>query len=323
MRALERVLVIGGAGFLGSRLCARLLADGAQRVWCVDDLSTSSAANLSAVQRLSGLEFIEHDIVQGFEDPGRLGPLDAVFHLASPASPPDYLRMPIATLRVGAQGTMVALGIAEACRARFVLASTSEVYGDPLVHPQPESYWGNVNPIGVRSVYDEAKRFAEALTFAYRRARDADVGVARIFNSYGPGMRPDDGRMVPTFCGQALRGEPITVAGTGRQTRSLCYVDDTIAGLIALATHDVTGPINIGGPDELTVLQVAELIRERAGSTSPVRHVPAAQDDPRRRCPDIRRARELLGWEPKVGPAEGLDTTIAWFRNQIDFAATV
>lgn len=323
MRALERVLVIGGAGFLGSRLCARLLADGAQRVWCVDDLSTSSAANLSAVQRLSGVEFIEHDIVQGFEDPGRLGPLDAVFHLASPASPPDYLRMPIATLRVGAQGTMVALGIAEACRARFVLASTSEVYGDPLVHPQPESYWGNVNPIGVRSVYDEAKRFAEALTFAYRRARDADVGVARIFNSYGPGMRPDDGRMVPTFCGQALRGEPITVAGTGRQTRSLCYVDDTIAGLIALATHDVTGPINIGGPDELTVLQVAELIRERSGSRSPIRHVAAAQDDPRRRCPDIRRARELLGWEPKVGAADGFDTTIAWFRSQIDFAATV
>ncbi len=323
MRALERVLITGGAGFLGSRLCGRLLAEGTQRIWCVDDLSTSSAANLSAVQHLCGLEFIEHDIAQGIADPGRFGPLDAVFHLASPASPPDYLRLPIATLRVGGQGTAVALGIAEAGRARFVLASTSEVYGDPLVHPQPESYWGNVNPIGLRSVYDEAKRFAEALTFAYRRARNADVGVARIFNSYGPGMRPDDGRMVPTFCGQALRGEPITVAGTGRQTRSLCYVDDTIAGLIALAARDVTGPINIGSPDELTVLQVAELIRERAGSQSPIRHVAAAEDDPRRRCPDIRRARESLGWEPKVDASEGLDATIDWFRSQIDFTATV
>ncbi|OBG31505.1 NAD-dependent epimerase/dehydratase family protein [Mycolicibacter heraklionensis] len=323
MRALRRVLITGGAGFLGSRLCARLLADGTQRIWCVDDLSTSSATNLSAVQRLRGVDFVEHDIAQGFDDPGWFGPLDAVFHLASPASPPDYLRLPIATLRAGGQGTAVALGIAEACRARFVLASTSEVYGDPLVHPQPESYWGNVNPIGLRSVYDEAKRFAEALTFAYRRARNADVGVARIFNSYGPGMRPDDGRMVPTFCGQALRGEPITVAGTGRQTRSLCYVDDTIDGLIALAARDVTGPINIGSPAEFTVLQVAELIRERSGSQSPIRYVAAADDDPRRRCPDIRRAREFLDWEPKVNVPDGLEATIAWFRSQIDFTATV
>ena len=323
MRALDRVLVTGGAGFLGTRLCALLLETGAQRVWCIDDLSTASAANRSAVQQLSGIEFVEHDIAEGFADPGRFGPLDAVFHLASAASPPDYLRMPIATLRAGAQGTAAALAIAEASRARFVLASTSEVYGDPLIHPQPETYWGNVNPVGLRSVYDEAKRFAEALTFAYRRARAADVGVARIFNSYGPGMRLDDGRMVPTFCGQALRGAPITVAGTGRQTRSLCYVDDTIAGLIALAACDVAGPINIGSPEELTVLEVAELIRARSGSTSPIRHIAAAQDDPRRRCPDIRRARELLGWAPKVGAADGLDATIAWFRPQIDVTATV
>lgn len=323
MRALDRVLVTGGAGFLGTRLCALLLETGAQRVWCIDDLSTASAANRSAVQQLSGIEFVEHDIAEGFADPGRFGPLDAVFHLASAASPPDYLRMPIATLRAGAQGTAAALAIAEASRARFVLASTSEVYGDPLIHPQPETYWGNVNPVGLRSVYDEAKRFAEALTFAYRRARAADVGVARIFNSYGPGMRLDDGRMVPTFCGQALRGAPITVAGTGRQTRSLCYVDDTIAGLIALAARDVAGPINIGSPEELTVLEVAELIRARSGSTSPIRHIAAAQDDPRRRCPDIRRARESLGWAPKVGAADGLDATIAWFRPQIDVTATV
>lgn len=323
MRTLDRVLITGGAGFLGSRLCALLLDGGARRVWCIDDLSTSSAANISAVQGLSGVEFVERDITEGFEDPGRFGPLDAVFHLASAASPPDYLRLPIATLRAGAQGTAAALDIAEACRARFVLASTSEVYGDPLVHPQPETYWGNVNPIGLRSVYDEAKRYAEALTFAHRRARSADVGVARIFNSYGPGMRADDGRMVPTFCGQALRGEPITVAGTGRQTRSLCYVDDTVTGLIALAARDVTGPVNLGGPDELTVLHVAELIRERSGSASPIRHIAAAEDDPRRRCPDIRRAREALGWAPTVGAAEGLDATIAWFRRQIAATATV
>ncbi|GFG68519.1 NAD-dependent epimerase/dehydratase family protein [Mycolicibacter senuensis] len=323
MRALDRVLITGGAGFLGSRLCTLLLAEGAQRVWCVDDLSTASEANLAVVQQLSGVEFVEHDIAEGFPDPRRFGPLDAVLHLASAASPPDYLRLPIPTLRAGAQGTAAALAMAEACGARFVLASTSEVYGDPLVHPQDESYWGNVNPIGLRSVYDEAKRFAEALTFAYQRARGADAGVARIFNSYGPGMRLDDGRMVPTFCGQALRGEPITVAGTGRQTRSLCYVDDTVAGLIALTRHDVSGPVNIGSPDELTVLEVAELIRERSGSASPIRHIAAAEDDPQRRCPDIRRARESLGWAPKVGAAEGLDATIAWFRTQIDATATV
>lgn len=319
MRALERVLVTGGAGFLGSRLCSLLVAGGARRVWCVDDLSTTSPANLVAVQRLRGLEFVERDVAQGLENPGQFGPLDVVFHLASPASPPDYLRLPIATLRAGGQGTAVALGIAEACRARFVLASTSEVYGDPLVHPQTESYWGNVNPIGIRSVYDEAKRFAEALTFAYCRARNADVGVARIFNSYGPGMRGDDGRMVPTFCTQALRDEPITVAGTGCQTRSLCFVDDTVAGLIALAARSVSGPINLGSPEELRVLQVAELIRELSGSQSPIRHIAAAPDDPRRRCPDIRLAHDALDWEPKTAAREGLAMTIDWFRSQIGF----
>ncbi|MCV7085978.1 NAD-dependent epimerase/dehydratase family protein [Mycolicibacter hiberniae] len=321
MHALDRVLIAGGAGFLGSRLCAALLARGAQRVWCVDDLSTSSAANFAAVSRLGGLEFVEHDITLGFDDPTRFGPLDAVFHLASPASPADYLRLPIATLRAGAAGTLAALRLAEACRARFVLASTSEVYGDPTVHPQTESNWGNVNPIGPRSVYGEAKRYAEALSFAYHRSREADIGVARIFDSYGPGMRPDDGRMVPTFCRQALRGEPITVAGTGLQTRSLCFVDDTLAGLIALAERDVTGPVNIGSPDELTVLHVAELIREVSASVSPIRHVPAAPDDPRRRCPDIRRALEALQWHPVVGAAEGLERTVSWCRSQIGFTA--
>ena len=317
MVRLDRVLVIGGAGFLGARLCDRLLDRGARRVWCVDNLSTSPRAGLAGLRERPGFEFIEHDITEPLDGAALFGSLDAVFHLASPASPVDYLRLPLETLRVGAHGTAVAIEVAERCRARFVLASTSEVYGDPLLHPQPESYWGNVNPIGPRSVYDEAKRFAEALTFAQRRARGADVAVARIFNSYGPGMRHDDGRMVPTFCWQALLGQPIGVAGDGRQTRSLCYVDDTVAGLIALAASDITGPVNIGNPTEHSVLSVAELIRGLVGSASPIEHGPAAQDDPRRRCPDIRLARQALGWEPRISAEEGLARTIAWFHRQI------
>jgi nucleoside-diphosphate-sugar epimerase len=239
-----------------------------------------------------------------------------VFHLASPASPVDYMRLPVQTLRTGALGTANALDIAERCGARMVLASTSEVYGDPLQHPQAETYWGNVNPVGPRSVYDEAKRFAEALTFAYRRVRSADVGVARIFNTYGPRMRSDDGRMVPTFCTQALAGEPITVAGSGQQTRSLCYVDETVDALLALARSDCAGPVNVGNPTELSVLHIAELIRDLSGSRSPIHFLPAAEDDPQRRCPDITLARDRLGWRPRVPYRAGLEVTVEWFRAQ-------
>ncbi|MCW2653295.1 MAG: epimerase [Mycobacterium sp.] len=311
----NRVLVTGGAGFLGNHLCHRLLDRGTEVV-CVDDLSTSGPGNVADLGRRSGLQFVEHDITETSGDPRLNHPFDAVFHLASPASPPDYQRLPVQTLRVGAHGTSVALDIAERSGARFVLASTSEVYGDPLEHPQRETYWGNVNPVGPRSVYDEAKRFAEALVFAYHRSRHGDVAVARIFNTYGPRMRADDGRMVPTFCRQALSDEPITVSGNGRQTRSLCHVDDTVAALLALADADITGPVNIGNPTELTVLEVAEMIRELARSSSPIHYVAAAQDDPQRRCPDIRLAREQLGWEPKVPPQEGLAETVAWFRGR-------
>jgi dTDP-glucose 4,6-dehydratase len=315
MRAFNRVLVTGGAGFLGFHLCDRLLADGAHVV-CVDDLSTSSPANAAELRGRSGLDFIEHDITNAPGDPLRRMRFDTVFHLASPASPPDYLRLPVETLRAGADGTAVALDIAHRSKARLVLASTSEVYGDPLAHPQHETYWGNVNPIGPRSVYDEAKRFAEALVFAHRRSRGADVAVARIFNTYGPRMRWNDGRMVPTFCGQALRNEPITVAGSGEQTRSLCHVDDTVGGLLALAASGFAGPVNIGNPTELTVLRVAEIIRDFARSTSPIHYVPAVEDDPKRRCPDIRTARRELGWEPRVRAEDGLAETVSWFRSQ-------
>jgi dTDP-glucose 4,6-dehydratase len=315
MRAFNRVLVTGGAGFLGFHLCDRLLADGA-RVFCVDDLSTSSPTNAAELRGRSGLEFIEHDITEALGDPLHGTRFDTVFHLASPASPPDYLRLPVETLRAGADGTAVALDIAQRSRARFVLASTSEVYGDPLAHPQHETYWGNVNPIGPRSVYDEAKRFAEALVFAHHRSRGADVAVARIFNTYGPRMRWDDGRMVPTFCGQALRNQPITVAGSGEQTRSLCHVDDTVRGLLALAASEFAGPVNIGNPTELTVLRVAEIIRDIARSTSPIHYVPAVEDDPKRRCPDIGTARQKLGWEPTVRAEDGLAETVNWFRSQ-------
>jgi dTDP-glucose 4,6-dehydratase len=313
VRSLSRVLVTGGAGFLGVHLCDRLLAADVEVV-SVDDLSTSAPG---AADRPSGrpmYRFVRQDIC----DPRAIDILgtsfDAVFHLASPASPIDYQRLPISTLRTGSAGTATALEIAERAGARFVLASTSEVYGDPEVHPQHESYWGHVNPVGPRSMYDEAKRYAEALTFAHHRLGRVNVGVARIFNTYGPGMRPDDGRMVPTFCRQALRSEPLTVSGTGMQTRSLCYVDDTVAGLIALAHSDFSGPVNIGNPTELTVRAVAELIRELAGSNSPIEFTPPAADDPQRRCPDITLARRELGWEPRVDYRTGLSTTVQWFR---------
>lgn len=313
MGEIKRALVTGGAGFLGGHLCERLLDDGA-KVICVDDLSTSAQKAATPLHERDGYRFVRHDISRSWTDlPLRPAP-DTVFHLASPASPLDYLRLPVQTMRAGAIGTVNALDIAEQSNARFVLASTSEVYGDPLEHPQLETYWGNVNPIGPRSVYDEAKRFAEALTFAYRRGRSADVGVARIFNTYGPRMRSDDGRIVPTFCMQALDGSPITVNGDGTQTRSLCYVDDTVDALVKLARSDHPGPVNIGNPTEMTVLAIAEVIRDLAGSSSPVQYRPAMQDDPLRRCPDITRAAEQLDWRPRVGHREGLARTIEWFR---------
>lgn len=315
MRSLSRVLVTGGAGFLGTHLCDQLLGAGVEVV-SVDDLSTSPADGPTRLAEHPGCRFVQHDVC----DPGLLDEVgssfDVVFHLASAASPIDYQRRPVETLRTGSAGTATALEIAERGGARFILTSTSEVYGDPELHPQVETYWGNVNPVGPRSVYDEAKRYAEALTFAYHRLGRVEVGVARIFNTYGPGMRAEDGRMVPTFCYQALRGDPLTVSGTGLQTRSLCYVDDTIAGLLALAHNDFSGPVNIGNPTELTVLAAAELIRDLAASKSTIQFTPPATDDPQRRCPDITLARERLGWQPRVDYRTGLSTTLAWFRAQ-------
>ncbi|OFJ50976.1 epimerase [Mycolicibacterium grossiae] len=312
-----RALVTGGCGFVGGHLCEALLDRGVE-VTCLDDLSTSAPDAAMRLANRTGYRFVRHDVADPL--PGELldEPADVVYHLASPASPVDYLRMPTATLRTGSQGTANALDYAERHGARLVLASTSEVYGDPLRHPQREDYWGNVNPIGPRSVYDEAKRFAEALAFAHHRERGTSIGVARIFNTHGPRMRADDGRAVPTFCRQALLGEPITVSGNGSQTRSLCFVDDTVRGLIALGESDVTGPVNIGNPEERTVLEIAEMVRELAGSASPIEFVPAVVDDPFRRCPDIGLAAEQLGWRPLVGYREGLATTVEWFHRQAD-----
>jgi dTDP-glucose 4,6-dehydratase len=309
MRELNRVMVTGGAGFLGSHLCEGLLDRGAE-VICVDNGATSMLDAPARLRDRPGYRFILHDI--GHPLPTLAG-VDTVFHLASPASPVDYQRMPVQTLTTNSAGTANALDYAVRCDARFVLASTSEVYGDPLVHPQREDYWGNVNPVGPRSVYDEGKRYAEALTFAYARARDADIGVARLFNTYGPRMRRGDGRIVPTFCDQALAGEPITVHGSGRQTRSLCYVDDTVDALLALGRAECQGPINIGNPDELTVLAIAELIRDLANSASPISWVAGVEDDPQRRCPDIAEAGRQLGWKPQVECRDGLAKTIEWF----------
>jgi dTDP-glucose 4,6-dehydratase len=319
MRSMSRVLVTGGAGFLGVHLCDRLLGAGVEVV-SVDDLSTSPPGAAAGLTGRPGYHFVQRNICDADAVQILGSSFDTVFHLASPASPADYQRLPIDTLRAGSAGTATALEIAERAGARFVLASTSEVYGDPESHPQHETYWGNVNPVGPRSMYDEAKRYAEALTFAYHRLGRADVGVARIFNTYGPGMRPDDGRMVPTFCRQALRGEPLTVSGTGLQTRSLCYVDDTVTALIALTHRDFSGPVNIGNPTELTVRAVAETIRDLAGSNSTIQLIPPAVDDPQRRCPDITLARRELGWEPRVDYRSGLSTTVAWFRRLADEA---
>ena len=310
---MARAVVTGGAGFLGSHLCRRLLERG-DEVVCVDNLSTSSVDSLSGLLGRPGFEFMEHDVSK-FTDVG--GPVDAVLHFASPASPADYLRMPIQTLKVGSLGTHNGLGLALSKEAVFLLASTSEVYGDPQVHPQPETYQGHVDPVGPRGVYDEAKRFAEAMTMAYHRHHGLDTRIVRIFNTYGPRMRPDDGRVVSNFIIQALRGLPLTVHGDGAQTRSFCYVDDQVRGLLALLDRDVRVPVNIGNPDEVTVAELADLVLEVTGSGSPITHGDPPPDDPGRRCPDIGRARRCLGWEPEVGLRDGVERTVAWFASRL------
>jgi dTDP-glucose 4,6-dehydratase len=294
-------VVTGGAGFLGSHLCDSLARDG-YRVICVDNLETGSLQN---VEHLRGGEFVflNHDITNHIAIDE---PIDVIYHLASPASPIDYLRLPLQTLKVGSLGTHNALGLAKWKRARFLLASTSEVYGDPLIHPQPETYWGNVNPIGPRGVYDEAKRYAEALTMAYHRQQGVDTCIVRIFNTYGPRMRPHDGRAIPTFVRQALANEPLTVFGDGSQTRSFCYVDDLIRGLMALAQSGEHLPVNIGNPAEYTLLELAQKVVEATGSTSEIVFEALPVDDPKVRQPDITRARQLLGWEPQVSLEDGL-----------------
>jgi dTDP-glucose 4,6-dehydratase len=304
-----RALVTGGAGFLGSHLCERLIAEG-YLVVCVDNLSTGVRENVVHLEGDPGFEYVHHDVTLPLRIEGRL---DEVYHFASPASPKDFERIPIQILMAGSAGTHNALDLALARDARFLLASSSEVYGDPLVHPQHEDYRGNVSTTGVRSVYDEAKRFAEALTTAYRRHRGLNAYIARIFNAYGPKSKLDDGRVVPTFISQALAGTPLTVYGDGTQTRSLQYVDDLVEGVYRLMQSDEDRPVNIGNPVEYTVREIAEMVIELSGSRSEIVYQPLPRDDPRRRCPDISRARETLGWEPRTPAMEGLKRTLAWF----------
>ena len=308
---MARAVVTGGAGFLGSHLCHSLLQRG-HEVVCVDNLATGAQSNVDRLDRSPGFTLIRHDVSE-FLEVG--GPVDAVLHFASPASPADYLRMPIQTLKVGSLGTHNALGLARVKGARFLLASTSEVYGDPQVHPQHEDYCGWVDPVGTRGVYDEAKRFAEAMTMAYRRYHGVDTGIARIFNTYGPRMRPDDGRVISSFVTAALLRHPLEIFGDGSQTRSFCYVDDTVTALLALLESGVSEPVNIGNPEEITVGDLARRVLATTGSVSPVVHTRPMPDDPARRCPDISRARDLLGWIPQVPLEEGLARTAAWFRS--------
>ena len=307
-------MITGGAGFLGSHLCERLLRDGYE-VLCLDNFLTGTPNNIEHLLGDDRFRLLKVDVTDWIHISG---PVDAVLHFASPASPADYLQLPIQTLKVGSVGTFHAVGLAQEKGARFLLASTSEVYGDPQVHPQPETYWGHVNPVGPRGVYDEAKRFAEAMTVAYRDHREVDAAIVRIFNTFGPRMRPDDGRAIPTFISQALRGEPITVAGDGSQTRSVCYVDDLVDGIVRLLQSTLPGPVNIGNPHEFSVLELAELIRELAGSSSPIEIVALPQDDPLVRRPDITLATRDLGWTPQVDVADGLRRTIDWFRTHPD-----
>ncbi|MFG2466077.1 NAD-dependent epimerase/dehydratase family protein [Streptomyces canus] len=312
----RRALVTGGAGFVGSHLCGRLLDTGCDVV-CLDNLATGSRSNVAALQQQAGFSFVRADATDPAAWRALPGRFDLVLHFACPASPADYLRLPLETLDVGSTGTRLALERARADGARFLLASTSEVYGDPLEHPQHEGYWGNVNPIGPRSVYDESKRFAEALVTAHRQVHGTDTAIVRIFNTYGPRMRTGDGRAVPAFISQALDGMPLTVAGDGGQTRSLCYVDDTVDGVLALAASGEPGPVNIGGGEEITMLDLARRIVEITGSASPIHFVERPVDDPARRRPDTRLAQERLGWKPRVDWTEGLKRTVGWFTRSV------
>ena len=310
-----KVLVLGAAGFIGSHLCDRVLAEGGE-VLGLDNFSTGSRENLSRLAGHPRFHFREHDVTTPFDDDE---PVDFIVHLASPASPRDYLRLPIETLMAGALGTQNALEVASRYGARFLLLSTSEVYGDAQEHPQKENYWGSVNPVGPRSVYDEAKRYAEALTMAYCRARGANVAIARVFNTYGPRMRLDDGRAVPEFIAAAVNKEPLPIHGDGSQTRSLCYVDDLVEGLVRLLLSDIAGPVNLGGTDEITVLELARLIQSVTGSNQLIRFLPRPVDDPTRRCPDTSLARETLDWWPMVSLEEGLAQTASWIRDQLKY----
>jgi dTDP-glucose 4,6-dehydratase len=308
-----RAVLTGGSGFLGSHLCDRLLEEGWE-VLCLDNLSTGTESNIKHRLDHPGFQWIQHDVSRHIEVDG---PVDYILHFASPASPVDYRRLPIETLKVGAMGTHNTLGLALAKKAKFLFASTSECYGDPTVHPQPESYWGNVNPVGPRAVYDEAKRFGEALTMAYHHSHGVDTRIARIFNTYGPRMRLVDGRALPNFVSQALAGKPLTVYGDGKQTRSFCYVSDLTEGMRRLMASDEHEPVNLGNPQEISVLEFARAIKELTGSQAPIEFHPLPPDDPKRRCPDISKARRILGWEPVVGLEAGLRQTIEYFQQQL------
>lgn len=310
---MSRVVITGGAGFVGSHLCEALLARG-DEVVCIDNLSTSDGSCLVNLNALPGFTFVRGDVSEGLDVKGRV---NVVAHLASPASPPEYMRLPLETLAVGSRGTQACLELAKRTGGRFLLASTSEIYGDPLVHPQPETYWGNVSSIGPRSVYDEAKRFGEALSMAYARHESVDVGIVRIFNTYGPRLRQGDGRVVSNFILQALSGAPLTIYGDGSQTRSFCYVDDLVAGLLAMIDRrGLVGPVNIGNPEEITIAKLAEHVLDVTGSTSEVVHLPVPEHDPTRRQPDITLARAMLEWSPQVTLEDGLERTTKWFREQ-------
>lgn len=307
-------IVTGGAGFLGSHLCDKLIQNG-HKVICLDNLITGSLDNISHLFENVNFKFIKYDVTEFIYVEGKV---DNILHFASPASPVDYLRYPIQTLKVGSLGTHKALGLAKAKKAKFLLASTSEVYGDPEIHPQPESYWGNVNPIGPRGVYDEAKRFAEAMTMAYHRYHGVDTRIVRIFNTYGPRMRLDDGRVLPTFISQALKGEDLTVFGDGSQTRSFCFVDDLIEGIFRLLNTDYHDPVNIGNPDEITILEFAEEVLKYTNSKSKVTFVELPVDDPKVRQPDITLAKKLLNWEPKISRSEGIEITLKYFKSKLN-----